>query len=74
MHDDGHEIEADEISAEILVRGPTIMQGYLGNNEATEDAFDADGWLKTGDIGYKRQGKFYIIDRRKVSARQKLPA
>lgn len=43
------------------------MQGYLGNLEATEDAIDSGGWLKTGDVGYKQHGKFYIVDRRKVS-------
>ena len=42
------------------------MQGYLGNDEATYNALDADGWLKTGDIGYQEQGKFYIVDRKKV--------
>ncbi len=65
--DDGYEIEVDEISAEIFVRGPTIMQGYLGNPKATDEAVDPDGWLKTGDVGYKHQGKLYIVDRRKVS-------
>ena len=67
MHDDGYEIDADEISAEVLVRGPTIMQGYLGNSSASKDAFDAGGWLRTGDIAYKHQGKLYIVDRKKVS-------
>ena len=42
------------------------MQGYLGNKEASDSAVDADGWFKTGDIGYKVHGKFYIVDRKKV--------
>lgn len=42
------------------------MQGYLGDREASDYAVDPDGWLKTGDIGYRENGKFYIVDRKKV--------
>ncbi|KAK5733731.1 hypothetical protein LTR17_009435 [Elasticomyces elasticus] len=46
---------------EILVRGPQVMQEYLGDAEATFAAFE-DGWLKTGDIGYLEDGKLYLVD------------
>ncbi|KAK5116192.1 hypothetical protein LTR62_008518 [Meristemomyces frigidus] len=49
-------------TGEILVRGPQMMQSYLGNEKATADVFE-DGWLKTGDKGYMRDGKLYLIDR-----------
>jgi acyl-CoA synthetase (AMP-forming)/AMP-acid ligase II len=51
---------------EILVRGPIVMQGYLNQPEATAATIDAEGWLRTGDIGYvDADGDFYIVDRAK---------
>ena len=37
---------------EILFRGPTLFQGYWSDPEATAEAFTADGWYRTGDIGH----------------------
>jgi HIP---CoA ligase len=36
---------------ELLVRGSTVMNGYLGDEAHTAQAIDADGWLHTGDLG-----------------------
>jgi acyl-CoA synthetase (AMP-forming)/AMP-acid ligase II len=36
---------------EVVVRGETVMHGYLDDPEATAAAIDADGWLHTGDLG-----------------------
>jgi acyl-CoA synthetase (AMP-forming)/AMP-acid ligase II len=38
-------------SAEILLRGPNLMLGYLDDPDATKAAIDGDGWLRTGDAG-----------------------
>lgn len=49
---------------EILVRGPTVMTGYLGNPEATARAI-RDGWLHTGDVGLlDAEGGLHVLDRR----------
>jgi long-chain acyl-CoA synthetase len=48
------------------VRGPRLMNGYLGNPKASADSF-IDGWLKTGDVGtVDKQGRIFIVDRQKV--------
>jgi acyl-CoA synthetase (AMP-forming)/AMP-acid ligase II len=38
-------------SGEVVVRGETVMHGYLDDPEATAAAIDAEGWLHTGDLG-----------------------
>ncbi|XP_022744570.1 4-coumarate--CoA ligase-like 5 [Durio zibethinus] len=49
---------------EVWLKSPTIMKGYLGNEEATAATIDKDGWLKTGDLGYfDEDGFLYIVDR-----------
>lgn len=41
------------------------MRGYLDNAIATSAAIDSDGYLRSGDVAYKRQGKWYVVDRKK---------
>lgn len=52
---------------EILLRGTSIMKGYLNNPEANAKVFTSDGWMRTGDVGrYDSKTKeFYIVDRLK---------
>lgn len=53
---------ADGEVGEIWVHGPQTMKAYWRNAQATADSF-ADGWFKTGDAGYMREGFLYIHDR-----------
>ncbi len=51
---------------ELLVRGPNVMRGYYNQPAETATVFTADGWFKTGDVGYKdARGHFYLTDRKK---------
>ena len=51
---------------ELLVRGPIAPMGYYGNEAATKEAFDEDGWFRTGDVAYRdADGFIWIVDRRK---------
>jgi long-chain acyl-CoA synthetase len=50
---------------ELLARGPSIMLGYWGNEEATRQVIDADGWFHTGDKARIRNNHVYITGRLK---------
>lgn len=51
---------------EMWVQGPNVSGGYWNNPDATASAFTADGWFRTGDIGYvDEDGYFFIVDRLK---------
>jgi len=58
----GHQLE-DGHTGEIQVSGPSVCTGYLDEPEATQTKF-SDGWLKTGDLGYRdRDGYIWIQGR-----------
>jgi len=50
---------------EVCVRGPNVMQGYYNRSDATAESL-RDGWLHTGDVGYRDEdGFFFLVDRKK---------
>jgi acyl-CoA synthetase (AMP-forming)/AMP-acid ligase II len=51
-------------TGEIVVRGPRVMRGYLGDEQKTAQAFTKDGWLRTSDMGYMDEdGYIYLAGR-----------
>ena len=53
-------------TGELWFKGPNVMAGYLGNEEATRETIDDDGWLHTGDLAQvDANGCVYIVDRLK---------
>ncbi len=53
-------LPAEEIG-EIEVRGPHVFVGYWNQPAATAEAFSADGWFKTGDLGWCSSDGYYTI-------------
>ncbi len=71
---EGHELEVRDGTGaplperrvgRIFVRGPSLMQGYFGEPEASARVLSADGWLDTGDLGYLTDGEVVPTGRSK---------
>ncbi|HKV17612.1 MAG TPA: 4-coumarate--CoA ligase family protein [Mycobacterium sp.] len=68
--DTGNEIDVPakglSETGELWFKGPNVMAGYLGNEAATRETIDDDGWLRTGDLAkVDSTGCVYIVDRLK---------
>jgi acyl-CoA synthetase (AMP-forming)/AMP-acid ligase II len=66
LDDEGRDVPYGEVG-EIAAVGPSIHMGYLDNPSANRDAFTADGWFRTGDLGQyaDREGNVRIAGRKK---------
>nr|CAD1819991.1 unnamed protein product [Ananas comosus var. bracteatus] len=54
------------VQGELWIRSPTVMQGYIGDEESTSAILNSEGWLRTGDLCYiNDEGFLFIIDRLK---------
>lgn len=63
----GHPIQGIDIKiseeGEILLKGPTITRGYYNRDDITAQSFTTDGYFKTGDSGYIKDGELFLKDR-----------
>jgi HIP---CoA ligase len=60
---EGNDVPTGE-AGEVLVKGPTVMAGYLDDEQATKAARSEDGWLRTGDLGVlDERGYLRIVGR-----------
>lgn len=51
---------------ELMIRGGIVMQGYYGNEQASRDTIEPDGWMHTGDVAsMDEDGCIFIVDRKK---------
>jgi len=65
LDDDNNEVRIGE-PGEVCAKGPQVMRGYWQKPEANADAFTADGYFRTGDIGvFDAKGFLKIVDRKK---------
>ena len=65
LEDGDREVNDDGQPGELYLRGPQMMLGYWKNKTASQETKTVDGWLKTGDVAVTRQGKWWIVDRKK---------
>ncbi|KAL1625669.1 hypothetical protein SLS54_003141 [Diplodia seriata] len=66
VDDGGREVGKEGERGEICVRGPNVCLGYWRNERATREAFDEDGFLRTGDVAVRDGGgRYWIVDRKK---------
>jgi acyl-CoA synthetase (AMP-forming)/AMP-acid ligase II len=57
--DDGGDVRLGQVG-ELVVKGPGVMKGYHGKDDATRETITEDGWLRTGDLA--RKGPFGLVE------------
>ena len=62
-NDDGADV-GERVQGEILLSGPSLFDGYVGDVSATAEVL-RDGWLYTGDLGYRVGDELYVCGRSK---------
>ncbi|TPQ22178.1 SDR family NAD(P)-dependent oxidoreductase [Streptomyces sporangiiformans] len=63
--DDSGTVLPEGRMGELRITGRTVMAGYFGNEEANREAYDDNGWFRTGDMAFVRDGEVVIAGRLK---------
>lgn len=63
--DGGDHVVSSEIIGHIQIKGDNVTSGYYNNEHETKKARCADGWLKTGDLGFIKDDALYVTGRAK---------
>jgi acyl-CoA synthetase (AMP-forming)/AMP-acid ligase II len=61
VHPETSALLANDVIGELQLRGANLMLGYYNDPEKTRDAITPDGWLRTGDLGYRDDDGFYFV-------------
>ena len=65
VNDPAVTVPAGEVG-ELMIKGPIVMMGYYGNETATRETIEPDGWLHTGDLASVDEvGQIFVVDRKK---------
>ncbi|MEX3100033.1 MULTISPECIES: AMP-binding protein [unclassified Streptomyces] len=63
--DDGLEVTGEDRVGEIQIRGAAVMREYEADAAATSATVLEDGWVATGDIGFRQRGELFMVGRKK---------
>ncbi|MGM0657913.1 MAG: fatty acyl-AMP ligase [Pseudomonadota bacterium] len=65
IRDENGQVLDERNCGTIYLRGPSVMSGYANNPDATRASLSEDGWLNTGDVGYRAGDSLFITGRAK---------
>ena len=65
IRDEAGQVVEERQCGVIFLKGPSVMKGYANNPEASDLALSSDGWLNTGDVGYRAGDALFITGRAK---------
>lgn len=65
ISDDNNRKMEENVIGNVQIKGKNVTRGYFNNNNATASLISDDGWLRTGDLGFLRNGNLVITGRAK---------